>query len=255
MLREVSISLTQCLHLLTRTPHRLKWRTALTADAHRMNPLTVIRDSLYFARNNLGQIVALCLPLVILEAVLQLLVANAAGPDASPGYGLIVGLLVYPLYTGALILFLDARSRGETPHNRDLLARALSLWPRFALLSSITTLLIVLGLSMFFIPGIYLTVVLAFSEYQLVLRGEPPLAAIRSSLMLSRGHFWRIFVCLLAVLGPLMLLKELGFSLYPKDEAPLISLAIDSANSFLQLFVSVVLFRLFMLIREANDTP
>lgn len=218
-----------------------------------MNPLTVIRDSLYFAQRNLGQIVALCLPLVILEAIIQQFVENAAGPDASPGYGLIVGLLVYPLYTGALILFLDARSRGESPGNRELLTRALSLWPKFALLSAVSTLLIVLGLSMFFVPGIYLTVVLAFAEYQLVLRSEPPLAAMKSSLLLTRGHFWRIFVCILVVLGPLMLLKEFSFSLYPKGDNPVLTLALESANSFLQLFLSVVLFRLFMLIGEKSD--
>ena len=211
-----------------------------------MNPLTVIRDSLYFFQRNLSQIVMLCLPLVILEAVLQHIVDNAVGPDASPGYGLIVGLLLYPVYTAALILFLDARSRGESPRNRDLLATALNLWPRFALLSAISTLLIVLGLSMFFIPGIFLTVVLAFSEYRLVLRGDAPLAAMKSSFTLSRGHFWRIFVCILAVLGPLMLLKEFSYSLFVKEDNMLFSLVLDSANSFLQLFVSVVLFRLFM---------
>ena len=218
-----------------------------------MNPLTVIRDSLYFFQRNLSQIVMLCLPLVILEAVLQHIVDNAVGPDASPGYGLIVGLLLYPLYTSALILFLDARSRGESPRNRDLLALAINLWPKFALLSAISTLLIVLGLSMFFIPGIFLTVVLAFSEYRLVLRGDAPLAAMKSSFNLSRGHFWRIFVCILAVLGPLMLLKEFSYSLFVKEDNMLLSLVLDSANSFLQLFVSVVLFRLFMLISEKSD--
>ena len=218
-----------------------------------MNPLTVIRDSLYFFQRNLSQIVMLCLPLVILEAVLQHIVDNAVGPDASPGYGLIVGLLLYPVYTAALILFLDARSRGESPRNRDLLATALNLWPRFALLSAISTLLIVLGLSMFFIPGIFLTVVLAFSEYRLVLRGDAPLAAMKASFTLSRGHFWRIFVCILAVLGPLMLLKEFSYSLFVKEDNMLFSLVLDSANSFLQLFVSVVLFRLFMLISEKSD--
>ena len=218
-----------------------------------MNPLTVIRDSLYFFQRNLSQIVTLCLPLVILEAVLQHIVDNAAGPDASPGYGLVVGLLLYPLYTAALILFLDARSQGESPRNRDLLASAVNLWPKFALLSAISTLLIVLGLSMFFIPGIFLTVVLAFAEYRLVLRGDAPLAAMKASFTLSRGHFWRIFVCILAVLGPLMLLKEFSYSLFAKDDNTLLSLALDSANSFLQLFVSVVLFRLFMLISEKSE--
>ena len=218
-----------------------------------MNPLTVLRDSLYFIQRNLGQVITLCLPLVILEAVLQYVVDDAVGPNASQGYALIVGLLVYPLYTGALIVFLDARSRGESPSNRDVLARALSLWPKFALLAAISTLLIVLGLSMFFIPGIYLTVVLSFSEYNLVLRGQPPLTAIKSSLIMSRGHFWRIFVCILAVMGPLLLLKQLSFSLVPEDTNAVVTVALESFNSFLQLFLSVVLFRLFMLISEKSD--
>ena len=218
-----------------------------------MNPLTVLRDSLYFIQRNLGQVITLCLPLVILEAVLQYVVDDAVGPNASQGYALIVGLLVYPLYTGALIVFLDARCRGESPSNRDVLARALSLWPKFALLAAISTLLIVLGLSMFFIPGIYLTVVLAFSEYNLVLRGQPPLTAIKSSLIMSRGHFWRIFVCILAVMGPLLLLKQLSFSLVPEDTNAVVTVALESFNSFLQLFLSVVLFRLFMLISEKSD--
>ena len=219
-----------------------------------MNPLTVLRDSLYFIQRNLGQVITLCLPLVILEAVLQYVVDDAVGPNASQGYALIVGLLVYPLYTGALIVFLDARSRGESPSNRDVLARAFGLWPKFALLAAISTLLIVLGLSMFFIPGIYLTVVLSFSEYNLVLRGQPPLTAIKSSLIMSRGYFWRIFVCILAVMGPLLLLKQLSFSLVPEDTNAVMTVALESFNSFLQLFLSVVLFRLFMLISEKSDT-
>ena len=55
------------------------------------------------------------------------------------------------------------------------------------------------------------------------------------------------------VLGPLMLLKEVSFSLFPKGDSPVLSLALESANSFLQLFLSVVLFRLFMLITEPSD--
>lgn len=49
-----------------------------------MNPFDVLRDSLYFFKRNLGQIVQLCLPLVILEAFLQQLVDNTAAPDGFP---------------------------------------------------------------------------------------------------------------------------------------------------------------------------
>ncbi|MBC3363010.1 YciC family protein [Pseudomonas sp. SWRI154] len=215
-----------------------------------MNPLEVLRDSLYFFKRHLGRIAQLCLPLVILEAVLQQGVDSAFGAEGFSGYSVIVGLLVYPLYTVALILFLDARSRGEAPRARDLLAAALLQWPRFALLTALNTLLILIGISLYFLPGLWLMVVLAFGEYLLVLRGMAPLAAMKESARLSRGHFWRILLCILAVMIPLWLLKGASVSVYPEPQNPLISLLIDSVHSFLQLFTTVVLFRMFMLIAE-----
>ncbi|MDF9775267.1 MULTISPECIES: YciC family protein [Pseudomonas] len=222
-----------------------------------MNPLDVLRDSLYFFKRNLNQIVQLCLPLVMLEALLQQVVGHSTEPDSFPGISVIVGLLVYPLYTAALILFLNARSRGESPRNRDLLAMAASLWPRFALLTALNTVLILLGLSLYFLPGIYLMVTLAFGEYLLVLRGLAPLAAMKESLRMTQGHFLRILLCILCVMGPLWLLKGVTLAAYPEPQNPVILLLIDSAHSFLQLFTSVVLFRLFMLINplpESNDS-
>lgn len=217
-----------------------------------MNPLDVLRDSLYFFKRNLGGIVPLCLPLVVIEAILQQLVDHTQGPEAFPGYSVIVGLLVYPLYTAALILFLDARSRGESPRTRDLLAAAASLWPRFALLTAVNTLMILVGLSLYFLPGIWLMVMLAFAEYLLVLRNMQPLAAIRESMRMARGNFLRILVCILCVMAPLWLLKGASVSVYPEPN-PILSVIIESAHSFLQLFTSVVLFRLFMLIGDAAD--
>lgn len=218
-----------------------------------MTPLDVLRDSFYFFQRNFGRIAQLCLPLVILEALLQQGVSSALGENTFPGSSVVVGLLLYPLYTGALILFLDARTRGESPRNRDLWAMALSLWPRFAVLTAVSTLLILLGLSLYLLPGLWLMVVLAFAEYLLVLKGLAPLAAIKESLRLSRGHFLRILLCILAVMAPLWLLKGASEAAYPDPHNPILSLAIDSAYSFLQLFTSVVLFRLFMLINEPTD--
>lgn len=215
-----------------------------------MNAFEVLRDSLYFFKRHLVSIVQLCLPLVIVEAFLQQVVDRATGPESFAASSIIVGLVIYPLYTAALILFLDARSRGESPRNRDLLAMAATLWPRFALLTALNTLLILLGISLYFLPGLILMVMLAFGEYLLVLRGLNPLHAMKESLRLTRGHFWRILLCILCVMTPLWLLKGASLAVYPEPQNPVIAVLIDSAHSFLQLFTSVVLFRLFMLISE-----
>lgn len=218
-----------------------------------MNAFEVLRDSLFFFKRHLISIVQLCLPLVIVEAFLQQVVDRATGPESFAASSIIVGLVIYPLYTAALILFLDARSRGESPRNRDLLAMAATLWPRFALLTALNTLLILLGISLYFLPGLILMVMLAFGEYLLVLRGLNPLHAMKESLRLTRGHFWRILLCILCVMTPLWLLKGASLAVYPEPQNPVIAVLIDSAHSFLQLFTSVVLFRLFMLISELPD--
>ncbi|MCY1393081.1 hypothetical protein D9M71_79680 [compost metagenome] len=215
-----------------------------------MNPLSVLRDSLYFFRRNLVSITQLCLPLVVLESVCKQLIEQSVGTEASPAYGILVGLLFYPLYTAALILFLDARSQGREPQKRDLLAMALRLWPTFALLAAMSTLLIMLGVSMFVLPGMWVMIKLVFAEYLLVLRGLTPLAAMRESFQLTQGHFWRILACILSVLAPLWLLDGLSLMVYPAPREPMLGLLLDSVSSFLQLFTSVVLFRLFMLIAE-----
>ena len=218
-----------------------------------MNAFEVLRDSLFFFKRHLVSIVQLCLPLLIVEAFLQQVVDRATGPESFAASSIIVGLVIYPLYTAALILFLDARSRGESPRNRDLLAMAATLWPRFALLTALNTLLILLGISLYFLPGLILMVMLAFGEYLLVLRGLNPLHAMKESLRLTRGHFWRILLCILCVMTPLWLLKGASLAVYPEPQNPVIAVLIDSAHSFLQLFTSVVLFRLFMLISELPD--
>ena len=60
-----------------------------------MNPLSVLRDSLYFFRRHLISIAGLCLPLVIIEAICSQLLYTQLGEDASPAYGLLVGLLFW----------------------------------------------------------------------------------------------------------------------------------------------------------------
>ncbi len=70
---------------------------------------------------------------------------------------------------------------------------------------------------------------------------------------MSRGNFWRVLLCILCVMGPLWLLKGVSVSVYPSPQNPVLSLLIDSVHSFLQLFTSVVLFRLFMLIEAKPD--
>lgn len=215
-----------------------------------MNPLSVLRDSLYFFRRHLVGILQLCLPLVVLEALGTQLLYRQLGEAASPAYGMLVSLFFYPLYSAALILYLDTRSNGQETPKRDLFARAVQLWPALALMILISSLLIMAGFALFVLPGIWVMINLVFAEYLLVLRGLPVVESMRESARMTTGHFWQILVCVLGVLAPLWLIDALLLTLFP-DPQPAVQLGMDSLSGFLQLFSSVVLYRLFML-REAE---
>ena len=212
-----------------------------------MNPLSVLRDSLHFFRYHLTSIIALCLPLVVLEALLTQLLNRQMADQASPAYGMLVSLLFYPVYSAALILYLDTRSNGQDISRRDLFARAVQLWPQLALLLLISSLLIMAGLALFIVPGVWIMINLVFAEYLLVLRGLPVVQSMRESARMTTGHFLRILICVVSVLAPIWLIEGLLLMAFP-EPAPGVVLAINSLSGFLQLFSTVVLYRLFMLL-------
>jgi hypothetical protein len=212
-----------------------------------MNALHVLRDSWFFFSHNLLAIARLCLPLIMLESLFLEQVSGLVASESAAAPRILAGLLFYPLYAAALILFLDARSNGQTPRARDLLAFSLRLWPSFALLAAMSTLAILLGASLFVLPGLWLMIKLAFAEYLLVLRGLGPFKALRESFEMTNGYFWPILLCVLGVMLPLWLFEAWVQESLGADAEPLANLLLSSMNRFLQLFSSVVLFRLFML--------
>lgn len=212
-----------------------------------MNMTSALRDSWYFFSHNLLAIARLCLPLIVLEGLLLQQVTSLVDAESATLWRLLAGLLFYPLYSAALILYLDARSQGQQPRALDLLAASLRLWPSFALLAGINTLAILLGASLFVLPGVWLMVKLAFAEYLLVLRGLSPMKALHESFQMSSGYFWPMLGCILIVMLPLWLLDGWSHSSETFSDNALASLLLDCASRFLQLFSSVVLFRLFML--------
>ena len=214
-----------------------------------MNALTILRDAWFFYSRNLPSIVRLCLPLIVLESCSRLAVSHLFGKDVMPAQELLIGLVFYPLYIAALILFLDARSRGHAPPLREVMMRALPLWPSMAVLAGLGTLLIMLGASLFVLPGLWVMVKIAFAEYLLVLRGLSPLAALKQSFLETGGHFLLILGCIMAVLLPLWLLEAfIAAQLWAGESPPgALAVLVDSIVGVVQLLATVVLFRCFML--------
>ena len=213
-----------------------------------MNALRVLREAAYFYSHNFLRIAQLCLPLLLLERLSELALREQFGHWPEGALQLLFGVLFYPLYTSMLILFLEARSQGREVTAAELFGRALQLWPGFALLTALSSVLIMLGMSLMLLPGMILIVLLAFAEYLLVLRGQSPLDAMRGSIRLVRGQFLPLAGCIFSALIPLWLLGAWLAERYSAELAA--DVLSGSLSGLLQLFVSVVVFRYFMLLEQ-----
>lgn len=210
-----------------------------------MNPISILRDTWFFFSRNIGALLPLCLPWIIVETLVQQQIDVATDSQNFAPWGMAAGLVFYPLYTASLILFLIDRGEGRERGVRELWNAALRLWPAFALLSALTSLLIVVGLSLLVLPGIFIMVKMAFSEFLLVQRGQSPIDSMRESYRLTTGHFFLLLTTSLAILAPVWLAE--GWISQVTQDSPVLGIALHSASGFFQLMLTVAAYRIFIL--------
>lgn len=230
-------------------------------DGKPVGMVRVLSDSLRFFTNNLGRIVALCLPFILGSMLFGYLLKALWPPGAMGGMmavdayvPLVADLFFYPIYTGALIVFMAKRTAGESPGNGEILRTALAVWRPFFLLNLAVTALVVIGLFLFIIPGVWLMVRLVFAKFLLVLNRVGPAEAMQQSLTLSKPRFWLIFRCMYVVIVTIFLLNMLmGGVIGQLGGGIVVIVVVASLFGILSLYLTVVMFRIFMLAAEEGN--
>ncbi|MHB9799211.1 YciC family protein [Pseudomonas sp. MT3] len=210
-----------------------------------MNPISVLRDTWFFFTRHIGTLLPLCLPWIIVETLVQQQIDVATDSQNFAPWGMAAGLVFYPLYTASLILFLIDCGEGRERGVRELWNAALRLWPAFALLSALSSLLILVGLTLYVLPGIFFMIKMAFSEFLLVQRGNSPIDAMRESFRLTTGHFFLLLITALVILAPVWLAE--GWITQVGQASPGLGVLLHSASGFFQLLVTVAAYRIFIL--------
>jgi hypothetical protein len=212
-----------------------------------VNITTILADAYHFFIGNLRQMAGLFLPILLIVTALEHGLTVTAD-TASLFWAVLVGLLVYPLYTGALILLLAKRTQHESPTNGQLLRAAFTLWWPLLILTFIVGVAVIFGFMLLIIPGIWIAVRLAFAEIYLVVEGLTPLAAMRKSHDTTKELFWVILLAVVIVYVPLIafsFLLEWMVETYGGSSA--LGIIGDTVVAFLGLFVNVVIFRIYLL--------
>jgi hypothetical protein len=215
----------------------------------------IISDSVQFFVDNAKQIAALCLPWLLAAALMGYIII-AVGQNSQDAATLFLeawtfNLLIYPVYTGALILLMAKRAQREQPVNRELTAAAVKFWQPLFVVHLLCSGVTALGFMLLVVPGVYLAVRLAFAEYFLVLEGARPIEAIQKSFQATRPYFVILLILLALFMTPLVLLTLiLDQVLQMLNTGPILNILLSTLLAFLGLFVDVLKFRVYMSARQ-----
>lgn len=160
-------------------------------------------------------------------------------------------LFVWSVMFGAITFRLNGVAIQEIPSLTESLKKGLSYSISYLLTSMFYMIIISLGFVLLIIPGFYFTISLMFCTIFVIIAGEGPIQALKSSSRLVKGNWWRtvaimtvIFFIYLAIIGVFALILGL-------------SIAFDSPGSvfepnywieFLESMFKSILYPVFMAI-------
>ncbi len=217
----------------------------------------IISDAFQFFRHHIGQIATLCIPWLLAIAVVEYLIVSASNNPEDIGSLMLAArmfsLLIYPIYTAALIRLMAMRAQREAPKNSELLASAFKLWQPFFTVHIAGFALMIIGLMFFILPGVYIVIRLSFAEFYIVLEDIKPMEALQKSFRVTRPYVLQIFILMILFAGPLLLLSFILSDMISNlAAAPLLNIAGATIIGFLMLFLDVVVFRFYMAVTQEH---
>ena len=160
-----------------------------------------------------------------------------------------------PIASGAAIYFIASRDKGEALSVYDSVVKSLSIYTEMFICYLATTLLVLFGLSLYIIPGVFFLYKLIFTEYFIALNEDEPVVAIQNSFEQTQGKAAALFpafmVILMLVVVCNMLIDSMVASLGGGTGLRLFGALLESP---VLAFAMVVGYRLFSLTADSDPT-
>ncbi|MEX0447133.1 YciC family protein [Xenorhabdus sp. SGI246] len=149
------------------------------------------------------------------------------------------------LLTVSVLILISAISNGYQTNALQVSKLSLIQLPKMLLLMFICTLLIQIGYTLMFIPGILFSITFAFAPIFLLDKGKGVFASMQESWRLAFNNFRLLIPAILLWLA-IKLILILGLSKLP-------DIALSSLNNLLSSMLLIYLFRLYMLTKPQNQ--
>ncbi|WP_237445656.1 hypothetical protein [Sinobacterium norvegicum] len=181
-----------------------------------------LRDSWRFFENNFAALAWIILPIAIPLEIIMALLSNTMADDSQAGLQIlliVVSLAASAIYGAATIIYVDAAVGGEKVTPLQSWWAAKDIWAAYLLLSVLAMVVIVLGLSLLIVPGIYFAGKYAFAGFELVLNGQKPLESLQLSWTKTTG----LMPCIIGgglIISALLYLPYFGIAELLDTDAP-----------------------------------
>ncbi|MTI12350.1 YciC family protein [Sansalvadorimonas verongulae] len=204
-----------------------------------------LRDTFTFFRSNMASLALIVIPYALLSEVLLRLVVRSMPMGEQLYAGVITELALYPIVHSVLILYMAAVIGGQRRSVGECYTYSVSFWPRMMLLTMLSTIAIMAGLSLFVIPGLIIVVRLSLSDMYCMLERTSVTDSIRKSLLHTGSRTWVIFLGL-AFLFPMVTMASLVMAQASANlNNPLISVIITMVQALLQTLYPIYLYRIY----------
>jgi len=162
------------------------------------------------------------------------------------------------LYSYALaILLIDDIFKEKSRSVSNYFYQALYFFPKIIGIGLITGILVVFGLLLFILPGLYISARLMFAPYIGLMENKPILDSVKKAFEITEGKGWKLIGYVVAVIFPIItiLITILtGFAVFLIPENINAYMAIAYLFSFLSfIYLSIYIYRLLIDLNKTED--
>lgn len=171
-----------------------------------LSPGVILRDAL----SRVGPVFVPVALLALPANILPLLIPTAPLRGV---FNVLFAILVAPILGGATIVLVNRALANETVDLGSALSMAWQRAGQLILMSLLLMVILIPSFVVLLVPGIYLSVRLFASQYEVMLERQSPMDALKASWSLTEGRwwdvFWPTFAIALVLLIPVVLLSLL----------------------------------------------
>lgn len=162
------------------------------------------------------------------------------------------------LYSYALaILLIDDIFKEKSRSVSNYFYQALYFFPKIIGIGLITGILVVFGLLLFILPGLYISARLMFAPYIGLMENRPILDSVKKAYEITEGKGWKLIGYVVAVIFPIIIILITiltGFAVFLIPENINAYIAIAYLFSFLSfIYLSIYIYRLLIDLNKTED--